>query len=109
MENEEKGIYYATNAVRSLEDQDEITLKDTIELMTSPDYRERFVAEYVQTIIRRNGLYRMLIRYKAKVLDFEPKSDISVLEDQLYYMDNYIEQLHIRAEQEHIYLPPNIH
>lgn len=36
------------------------TLKDTVELMNSEDYRERFIAEYKQLVIRCNGLRNML-------------------------------------------------
>ena len=32
------------------------TLKDTVELMNSEDYRDRFVAEYKQLVIRYKGL-----------------------------------------------------
>ena len=33
-------------------------LKDTIDLMTSDDYKDRFKAEYYQTKIRYNKLYK---------------------------------------------------
>ena len=32
------------------------TLKDTVELMNSTDYKERFIAEYKQLAIRYKGL-----------------------------------------------------
>ena len=32
------------------------TLKDTVELMNSEDYRERFIAEYKQLVIRYKGV-----------------------------------------------------
>ena len=35
-------------------------LKDTVELMTSEDYKERFRAEYWQTKIRYDRLMNML-------------------------------------------------
>ena len=47
----------------------------------------------------------MIIKYKAGTLGFEPTCDISILEDQAYHMDNYLEQLEIRAEIEKIILP----
>lgn len=84
---------------------DEITLHDTIELMESSDYRARFVAEYMQTKIRYNNLHKMLVKYEAGTLNFEPTCDISILEDQAYYMGNYLKQLEIRAEIEGIKLP----
>ena len=36
-------------------------LKDTIELMNSNDYKERFKAEYLQAKIRYDKLEKMLI------------------------------------------------
>lgn len=35
-------------------------LKDTIEMMTSADYKERFKAEYLQTKIRANKLHKAI-------------------------------------------------
>lgn len=36
------------------------TLKDTVDIMCSTDYKERFIAEYKQLEIRILGLERML-------------------------------------------------
>ena len=36
-------------------------LMDTVDLMNSADYKERFKAEYLQTKIRYNNLHKMLI------------------------------------------------
>ena len=41
-------------------------LKDTIDLMNSGDYKERFIAEYYQTKIRYEKLHKMFIKYEAK-------------------------------------------
>lgn len=77
-------------------------LKDTIDLMNSSDYKERFQAEYLQTKIRYNKLHKMLVKYEAKTLDFEPSCPIDILQMQAYYMGNYLKQLEIRAEIENI-------
>ena len=77
-------------------------LKDTIELMNSSDYKERFKAEYLQAKIRYDKLDKMLIKYEAGTLNFTPSCDISILDDQLYYMQNYLRMLRIRAEIEDI-------
>ena len=37
-----------------------LTLNDTIDGMVSNDYKERFIAEYQQLVIRYNGLKKML-------------------------------------------------
>ena len=42
-----------------------ITFKDTVNLMLSDDYKERFIAEYYQTKIRYKKLHKMCIKYEA--------------------------------------------
>ena len=37
-------------------------LKDTVDLMNSSDYKERFQAEYLQTKNRYNKLHKMLVK-----------------------------------------------
>ena len=93
--------------VKMINDMDEITVSDPIihDLIISSDYKARFVGEYVELKIRYNKLHKMLIKHEAGTLGFEPTCDISILEDQAYYMDNYLEQLEIRAEIEKIILP----
>lgn len=79
-------------------------LKDTIKLMESEDYKERFKAEYYQTKIRYDKLHKMLVKYEAKTLKFELTCPIEILQDQAYYMGNYLKTLEIRAEIEKIEL-----
>lgn len=77
-------------------------LKDTIELMNSEDYKERFKAEYFQTKIRYEKLHSMLIKKEAGTLDYTPKCPLSVLINQKRYMGEYLKTLEIRAEIEGI-------
>lgn len=77
-------------------------LKDTVEMMNSEDYKERFKAEYYQTKIRYEKLSNMLIKYEAGTLNFDPSCSKEVLEDQLYHMNEYLRTLKIRAEIEKI-------
>lgn len=77
-------------------------LKDTVELMNSEDYKDRFKAEYLQTKIRYDKLHKMLVKYEAGKLDFKPTCPINVLVTQKNYMGNYLKQLEIRAEIEDI-------
>lgn len=77
-------------------------LKDTVELMLSDDYKERFKAEYYQTKIRYEKLHRMIIKYDAKTLDFEPSCGIDLLKSQVSNMGQYLCCLEIRAEVEGI-------
>ena len=79
-------------------------LKDTIELMTSEDYKDRFKAEYYQTKIRYDKLHKMLIKHSAGKLDFTPTCPINTLMTQERYMNEYLKQLEIRAEIEGIEL-----
>lgn len=79
-------------------------LKDTVDLMNSDDYKERFKAEYFQTKIRYENLHKMMIKKIAGTLDFEMSCPEEVLNDQLYYMGNYLKQLEVRAEIENIEL-----
>lgn len=77
-------------------------LKDTVELMNSPSYRERFKAEYLQTKIRYEKLHRMCIKYEAGTLDFKPDCSLSLLSEQKAAMGRYLHCLEVRAEIEGI-------
>ena len=79
-------------------------LKDTVEMMISEDFKERFKAEYYQLSIRLYGLTSMLYKWKNNMLDFEPKCSKETLENQLIFMQGYIDILRLRAEIEGIYL-----
>lgn len=79
-------------------------LKDTIELMNSDDYKDRFKAEYLQTKIRYDKLHKILIKREAGTLDFTPKCPVSTLMLQARHMNDYLKSLEIRAEIEAIVL-----
>lgn len=79
-------------------------LKDTVELMNSSDYKERFKAEYYQTKIRYNNLHSMLVKLEAKTLDFTPTCPTTILLQQKRCMGEYLKYLEIRAEIEGIVL-----
>lgn len=79
-------------------------LKDTIELMNSSDYKDRFKAEYWQTKIRYEKLHTMLIKHSAGTLDFTPTCPINILIEQKCCMGNYLRYLAVRAEIEGINL-----
>ncbi len=80
-------------------------LCDTVEMMFSDDYKKRFVAEYVQTKIRYKKLHKMITKYEAGTLDFEPQCSLELLKEQKMHMGNYIHTLEVRAEIENILLP----
>ena len=77
-------------------------LKDTIEMMVSVDYKERFKAEYLQLKIRMTGLSNMLKKYKAGTLTFKPSCSYDLLNGQLKSMEMYAKYLEERAEIENI-------
>lgn len=79
-------------------------LKDTIELMNSEDYKDRFKAEYYQTKIRYDKLHKMLIKKEAGLLDFEPTCPVPKLLEQKRYMGEYLRTLEVRAVIEGIEL-----
>lgn len=82
-----------------------MTINDTAQLMTSSDYRKRFIAEYWQTKNRYDALHRMTIRYEAGTLDFKPTCSLELLKEQKKHMGQYLRVLEIRAEIEKI----NVH
>lgn len=77
-------------------------LQDTVSLMISEDYKERFKAEYYQTRIRYDKLHELTIKYEAGTLNFEPSCSLELLKEQKSYMGNYLRVLEIRAEIEKI-------
>lgn len=72
-------------------------IKDTIELMRSDDYKDRFKAEFYQTKIRLEKLNEMLDKWNNGELKFTPKSPQSLFLSQKKAMCEYIACLEIRA------------
>ena len=77
-------------------------LKDTIALMQSDNYKDRFKAEYLQTKIRYDKLHKILIKMDAGTLGFKPSCPKEMLMEQKRYMGEYIRMLLVRAEVEGI-------
>lgn len=75
-------------------------LKDTIEMMQSADYKERFKAEYRQTKIRYTKLHNMLVKADAGTLEFTPTCPLDLLRDQKAAMGKYLYCLEVRAQIE---------
>ena len=82
----------------------EMELKDTVEMMNSDDFKERFKAEYYQTKIRYEKLKKMCNKYEAGTLGFEPNCSLKLLREQQSYMGMYLNRLEVRAEIEGIEL-----
>ena len=84
-----------------------LNLSDTVIMMNSRDYRDRFVAEYIQTKIRYERLKAFCNRIEAAKLDptlTEPKHDCpyKLLRKQQSVMGEYLHQLELRAVIEDI-------
>lgn len=89
------------------------TLKDTVGLMNSNDYKERFKAEYYQTKIRYEKLKTFVTRIQAAEATKyqvnsvkEPVHDCpyELLRDQQRIMGEYLHILELRAVIENIEL-----
>lgn len=79
-------------------------LAETINGMVSKDYKERFIAEYQQLVIRYNGLKKMLGNWDKNELAFVPTCPRSTYNMQIKAMADYIAVLEARAVMEGIKL-----
>lgn len=79
-------------------------LKETVGLMQSEDYKERFKAEYFQTVIRFKRLSAMLDKWDKNELDFVPSCPRGIYNFQHRAMADYIATLEARAAIEGIVL-----
>lgn len=79
-------------------------LKDTIEMMNSEDYKERFKGEYYQVKIRLEKLSAMLEKWDNGELNFKPTCERVIYNDQVYFMKQYLEILEYRAKVEGVIL-----
>ena len=79
-------------------------LKETVEMMNSTDYKERFKAEYRQVVIRYQKLKAMLDKWDNGELNFNPTCPRSTYNIQIKAMTDYIAILEARAVMEGIVL-----
>ena len=79
-----------------------MVLKDTVNMMTSEDYKERFKAEYYQLKVRIDGLENMLKSWDEGTLNFKPTCPRKIYDDQLKAMYDYINILITRSKMEGI-------
>lgn len=77
-------------------------LAETIPLMISTDYKERFIAEYKQLKNRLAGLSKMLNKWDKGELSFTPPCRRTIYDLQLKAMMDYKYILDKRAEIESI-------
>lgn len=79
-------------------------LKDTVKLMISEDYKDRFRAEYHQLKTRIEGLSAFVKKCKEGRLSHTVKCRYEILELQLATMESYLLILEWRANIEGIAL-----
>ena len=79
-------------------------LRDTIVMMNSEDYKERFKAEYYQVVIRYQKLKSMLDKWDNDQLEFTPTCPRSTYNMQIAAMTDYIAVLKARAVMEGVEL-----
>ncbi len=88
--------------------KDLLALSDTVELMQSTDYRDRFVAEYIQTALRYERLkeFNTMIEaaeqwmYSDDMIDHD--CPLELLQKQQKAMGEYLHVLELRAKIEDI-------
>lgn len=104
-------IYPASIEIRKIKEKKEknnMELKETVELMNSEDYKERFVAEYHQVKIRYEKLKNFCNKIEVEeMLGKEAtKHDcpLELLREQQKYMGLYLSVLEKRALIENIVL-----
>lgn len=79
-------------------------LNETVEMMNSANYKERFKAEYDQLAIRYYGLKNMLAKWDDGTLSFKPTCPRSIYNMQIKAMTDYLDVLEARAVMEGIEL-----
>lgn len=79
-------------------------LTDTVKMMESADYKERFRAEYYQLAIRFEKLKSMLETWDEGTLRFTPTCPRSTYNMQIKAMADYLAVLEVRAVMEGITL-----
>ena len=79
-------------------------LQDTVQMMISKEYKERFKAEYYQLKIRYEKLKAMLKNWDKGILDFTPTCPRSTYDMQISAMESYLAVLEARAVMEGVQL-----
>lgn len=76
------------------------TLEDTMKLMVSENYKERFIAEYIQLKIRAERLKFFIV--DAKLEKTPHTCPVSMLETQFSIQEHLLHTLETRASMEDI-------
>lgn len=79
-----------------------LEMKDTVEIMLSDNYIDRFRAEFCQLKIRYEKLKIMLDKWDNGELEFKPTCPRDIYDKQIAAMEAYLDVLADRAEIEGI-------
>lgn len=80
-------------------------LKDTVELMTSADWKDRFKAEYLQTKIRYEKLHALIVKREVGKIDFSTPIPLESWKEQVKHMGLYLYELEKQAAIHGIEIP----
>ena len=80
-------------------------LRDTIELMNSADWKDRFKAEYLQTKIRYEKLHKLIVKREVGKHGFDTPIPLESWKEQAKYMGMYLFELEKQAVIHGIELP----
>lgn len=80
-------------------------LKDTIELMCSADWKDRFLAEYYQTKIRYEKLHKLIVKREVGRHGFDTPIPLESWKEQARHMGQYLYELEVQAVLHGIELP----
>lgn len=80
-------------------------LKDTVDLMLSEDWKDRLIAEYLQTKIRYNKVHKLIIQMEVSTVKFEVPIPIEDFKAQAQHMGMYLYELEKRAMRCGVELP----
>lgn len=110
IKQEDLNVYPASIEIRKIKkkEKNNMELKETVELMNSKDYKERFVAEYHQVKIRYEKLKNFCNKIEVETMlgKEETKHDcpLELLREQQKYMGLYLSVLEKRALIENVEL-----
>ena len=80
-------------------------LKNTIPMMESESWVDRFIAEYEQTKIRYNKLHKLIIKREVGKHGFDAPIPLESWKTQAYHMGLYLYELEKQAAIHGIELP----
>jgi hypothetical protein len=80
-------------------------LIETIGLMSSADWKDRFIAEYLQTKIRYEKLHKLIVKREVGKHGFDTPVPFESWKEQAYHMGLYLYELEKQAAIHGIELP----